>query len=877
MDIRQLRFYPGPNQHTLYPAVEVLMDLGSYAEESTRARPDFVARLIQVLPGLTTHHCSRGHAGGFHRRLIEGTYLGHVVEHAALELVHLGGEEGVYGKTRDVAPGVVRIVFETETARGGEAAVRVAAALVADLWDGRSDHSADRLAAFFDQLAAARPGPSTRAIIKAARALDVPVAMLDDGLIRLGQGVRQKRMMATLGDETAAVAVDIAQDKALTKRILDDQGIRVPVGGVAGSVAEALELARGIGFPVVLKPKDGHHGEGVFMHLSAAGEVERAYRLLEAEGVDRVVIERQIPGMDLRLLVVGGQVAAAAERIPPCVIGTGADTVDALVERLNADPRRGVGHDRPMTRVRLDGPAILHLKTQGHHPGSIPRAGERVWLRATANLSTGGSARDVTDLISPGLAFDVVRAARAIGLDIAGVDVVTPDPGLALGDAGGAVIEVNAAPGLRMHLNPAEGRPRPVAEQIVRHLFPRGRGRIRVASITGTNGKTTVTRMLGHILARQGMTVGMATTDGISIGETVIREGDLTGPWSARLVLGDPTVEVAVLETARGGMVRGGLGFDDCDVAVVTNIGVDHLGQDGIQTIEDLVHLKALVVDVVRPEGAAVLNADDPWVLSMAPRSRGKVLLFSAREGSDRIAAHLADGGEAVYVRRGNLVYGGPERQYRLIGTRALPASLGGIAAINVVNAAAAAAAAIALGVTPRMVARALASFPAGGEGANRGRLEVLRGEDLTVLIDYGHNRPALTALAAVVGRLKAHTVVTVLGLPGDRRDQDLIETAAAVASFSSRVVVREDQDRRGRSRGEVADLIGRGLVGAGLAAEAMEVMLDEGEAVRRAIREAEAGSLVVVLYERYRVVKEAVDDGLQARQEASLRQEIHA
>lgn len=877
MEIRQLRFYPGPNQHTLYPAVEVTMDLGPYREATTKARPDFVERLLEVLPGLSDHHCGLGHAGGFRCRLIEGTYLGHVVEHVALELVHLGGEDGVYGKTREQEPGVVRIVFETETARGGEDAVRTAATLVSDLWERRSDRPADLLPAFFDRLAAARPGPSTLAIIKAARKLDVPVAILDQGLVRLGQGARQRRIMATVSDQTAVVAVDIAQDKPLTKRVLKDQGIRVPTGGVAASTREAIELARGIGFPVVVKPKDGHHGEGVFMHLGGPADVERAYTFLEAEGVKEVVVEQQIRGIDLRLLVVGGQVVAAAERVPPFVVGNGHDTVADLVGRLNADPRRGLGHDRPMTRVRLDGPAIVHLQMQGHHPRSIPRAGERVWLRATANLSTGGSARDVTDLISPGLAFDVVRAARAVGLDIAGVDVVTPDPGLALQDAGGAVLEVNAAPGLRMHLDPAEGRPRPVAEQIVGYLFPRDRGRIGVASITGTNGKTTVTRMLGHILARKGLTVGMATTDGISIGETVIREGDLTGPWSARLVLGDPTVEVAVLETARGGMARGGLGFDDCDVAVVTNIGVDHLGQDGIQTLEDLVHLKALVVDVVRPEGAAVLNADDPWVLSMAERSRGKVILFSAREGSETVANHLAQGGEAVYVERGNLVYGGPERHYRLVGTRVLPASLGGIAAMNVANAAAAAGAAIALGVPPRLVARALASFPAGGEGANRGRLEVLRGEDLTVLIDYGHNRPAMAALATVVGRLKAKRVVTVLGLPGDRRDQDLVETAAAAAAFSSRVVIREDQDRRGRSAGEVAELIRRGLVGAGMSADAIEVEFDEGEAVRHAIRDAEAGSLVVALYERYWAVKEAVDEGLQARQEASLPREIHA
>ncbi len=556
---------------------------------------------------------------------------------------------------------------------------------------------------------------------------------------------------------------------------------------------------------------------------------------------------------------------AAAERRVPTVMGDGRRTVRELLDDLNRDPRRGPDHGFPMSWAVWDADAAQTLREQGWDLQSVLPKGTCAPLRRTANMSTGASARDVTADICPALTRDAVRAAQALGLDIAGVDIVTPRLDCRLEEAGGGVIEVNASPGLRMHLYPAEGVAQPVGDRIIQYLFGGSNGRIPVAAITGTNGKTTVTRMLGHIASQTGMRVGMATTDGITIGSETVKQGDLTGPWSARLVLNDPTVQMAVLETARGGMVRGGLGFDDADVGIVTNIGQDHLGQDGIETLEDLIHLKSLIVDVIRPGGKAVLNADDDYVLSFKDRARCDVVLFSTQSNNQHVRQHLADGGAAVFVHRGYLYFGHNGLVKRLIGTRVLPASLGGLAAINVANAAAAAAAALALGFSPRQVSDGLLSFPRGGAGLNRGRLEMLQGQDVRVLVDYGHNVPAITALEDICRRLKPQAVVTVLGLPGDRRDDDIRQSARVVAQFSQRIVIREDADRRGRLPGAMAEMMRHTVLSEGV--QDVRVVLDEEEAVREAVLTADPGSLVLVLYERYHRVRQAAEAALAERE----------
>ncbi|MCY0880084.1 MAG: cyanophycin synthetase [Firmicutes bacterium] len=868
MEILTATFFPGPNRHVLRSAVEAVVDLKEYSGMSTQARPAFIARLLEALPGLEDHYCSRGYRGGFRERLLEGTYLGHVVEHVTIECLYQGGEQGSYGKTREIGPGRVLVVFESETREGGRLALEQAIRWVTRLWDGRPVDVAAELRQFREALAEFRLGPSTAAIVEAARRRDIPVARLDDrNFVRLGQGVHQRRIMASMADTTSVVGVDAAQDKRLTLKLLEDAGLPVPEGRLVQSAEQLAAVFQEMSPPLVLKPVHGHQGRGVAMHLTTLDALRAAFRAASAVAPGPFVVEREIPGTPYRLLVVGDRMVAASERRVPQVTGDGKQTIKELVAALNQDPRRGPHHGFPLSWVILDEEARATLLDQGWTEDSVPPSGAVVFLRRSANLSTGATARDVTDAVSPLLAREAVRAARAVGLDIAGVDIVAPRLDQPLTATGGAILEVNAAPGLRMHLYPDQGAPRPVGDAIVDYLFGHRPSRIPVAAITGTNGKTTVTRMIAHIAERAGYRVGMCTTDGIAIGGEFIKSGDLTGPWSSRLVLNDPTVEMAVLETARGGMARGGLGFDDVDVAVVTNIGRDHLGQDGIETLEDLIHLKSLIVDVVRPQGTAVLNADDVHVLTMRERCRGRLLLFSTRADNPEVIRHLARGGEAVFVKRGYLYYGSGEAETRLVGVRALPASLGGVAAMNVANAAAAAGAAIALGIAPRLVSSGLKTFPVGGIGLNRGRLELLYGPDLRVLVDYGHNVPAITALGDVCRRLKPLSILTVLGLPGDRRDDDIRASAQVVATFSQRVIIREDRDRRGRAVGEVAGLIEAALREAGL--QNLEVILDEGQAVEQAILTAPPGSLVLVLYEAYHTVRAAAESALSARREA--------
>lgn len=864
--IMTLTFYSGPNRHVLRSAVEARVDLGKYSGVPSTYHEDFASTLTQVLPGLNEHHCSRGYPGGFRERLQEGTYLGHVVEHVALECLYLGGECGVYGKTRELSADTVSIVFESETAAGGRLALQLAIEIVTQLWDEpvAQDYS-EQFRRFRYELSQYRLGPSTRAIVEAARRRDIPTARLDgQNLIRLGQGIHQRRIMATLSDATPIVGVEVAHDKELSCQLLQDAGLPVPLSFTAQSCDQAYAVAERLGYPVVVKPLDGNHGRGVVMNIASPDELREAWQTAAQISTRPVLIQQQIAGVAYRLLVVGNEMVAATERRVPQVVGDGVHTVGELMAQLNQDPNRGPDHGFPMSWAVWDQEASHTVARQGFTVETVVPKGTVVDLRSTANMSTGASARDVTGEVSAEFARDAIRAAKAVGLDIAGVDVVTPRLDCSLAAAGGAVIEVNAAPGLRMHLYPNEGTPRPVADHIIQYLFRNHDGRIPVAAVTGTNGKTTVTRMLGHIAGRFGYRVGMSTTDGISIGGEVVKTGDLTGPWSARLVLNDPTVQWAVLETARGGMARAGLGFEDLDAAIVTNIGQDHLGQDGVETLEDLIHLKALVVDVVRAGGSAVLNADDPRVLGLRSRCRGRIVLFSTAPNNSELARHLNAGGEAVYLKRGFLYHGRTGMERRLIGVRALPSSLGGVASINVANAAAAAAAALAMGLAPSVVAEGLKTFGAGGSGLNRGRLEMLDGGDLRVLVDYGHNVPAITALGEICRRLRPRGIVTVVGLPGDRRDDDIMESGRVVASFSHRVIIREDADRRGREPGAVAELIRRAA--AQVPTCDVKIVLDEAESVKEAILTAEPGSLILILYERYQRVRDAAKEALVKR-----------
>lgn len=869
MKILRQNVFDGPNVHSHYPVIEMRLDLEELDGLTTQDVPGFVDRLLRAMPTLREHYCSLGRPGGFAQRLLEGTYFGHVLEHLTLELEALAGMRVIYGKTRYAgAPRLYNVVYEYTAREAGLAAGRLALEILTALAAGEERGVADAVAQVRETMERCEPGPSTAAIISAARARGIPVMRLNDGsLIQLGYGRRARRLCATLTSETGCIAADIASDKHLTKSLLEQAGLPVPDGDVCASADEAWALTQSLGGSVVVKPLDGNQGKGVSLNLRSQAEVRRAFDLAARQS-RQVLVERHIPGRQFRVLVVGDRVVAVAERLPAHVTGDGRHTVRELVDEANRDPLRGEDHARPLSRIHLDEVSLAYLARHGLSPESVPLMGVVVYLRDSANLSTGGTAADATDEIHPDVAADAVRASRVIGLDVAGVDLVTPDISRPLREAGGAIIEVNAAPGIRMHHFPSRGRARDAAGAIVDRLFPPGTpSRIPVVAVTGTNGKTTVTRLIAHVLAGTGRQVGMTTTDGIYVGDRCIRGGDTTGPRSARTVLQDQTVDAAVLETARGGIIRGGLAFDQCDVAVVTNLTGDHLGQDGVEDLEDLAHVKSLLVETVGQQGFAVLNADDPLVVDMSRRCRGQVVYFSIAQENLVVRRHVAAGGRAVVVRRGSMYLLEGSRAIRLLPVADVPITLGGLAEHNVANAAAAAAAVAALGLGPEAVRPGLRSFGATSD-QNPGRLNIIVVNDFRVVIDYGHNAAGCEATLRTLRALQPARLTGVVAIPGDRRDEDAIHLGRVVAGLVDACIIKEDADLRGRVPGEVAALLLQGVRHAGREHLA-EIILDEAQAVRSAMERAQTGDIVVVFYEkldRVTAVVEQVARELRAR-----------
>jgi len=871
MKIISARTIEGRNVWSAYPVAVLEIDLEDLAGVLTSRLPGFAGRLLSAVPGLATHHCSESRPGGFVRRLRAGTLAGHVVEHVALELQVMAGMLHVlYGQTREVGPGRYRVVYEIEHARPGRAAGEAAVALVDELVHGRTPD----VAGVVEQLVAlARQsllGPSTRAIVEAARARGMPVLRLgDQSLIQIGYGCRRRLVAATITDATSCLACDLVSDKQMTKDFLTQAGIPVPQGAIAHSEPEAVDVALRLGFPVVVKPSDGNQGKGVSLDLRSPAQVAAAAKLAMLYSQE-ILVEKFVPGRHYRITVVDGRAVAASERLPARVTGDGEHTIRELVEIENRNPLRGVEHEKPLTRIVIDPVVLLTLSKQGRSPDDVPAAGETVVLRENANLSTGGTARDVTDEMHPANAALAVRAVQVVGLDVAAVDLVTADIAAPVTGSSGAVIEVNAAPGLRMHHFPSEGRPRDVAGAIVDYLFPGKEARIPVVAVTGTNGKTTVTRLIRHLLQTRGLTVGMTTTEGVWVGEEEIMKGDCSGPGSALAVLRDPRVEAAVLETARGGIIRGGLAFDRCDVAVVTNVTGDHLGLDGVGTLADLAKVKSVVVDAVGPGGFAVLNARDPLVLGMAGRCRGQVILFAAESpgaaesspgdrwppGGGAVAAHLRAGGRAVVCRDGAILLCHGQEVTHLIAAGEVPITMDGLAGHQVENVLAATAAGWTLGLTADELTRGLVSFrPAD----NPGRLEVVRAGEITVWVDYGHNPAAYASTLGTARQAASGRLLVVAGAPGDRQDETLRTLGQTAARHADFIVIKEDHDRRGRAPGETAALIYQGARDAGFAASNLEVVLPEGAAMMRALDLARPGDLVVVFFEKRTVIMDAI------------------
>lgn len=851
MRIAGIRNLNGPSVYHARPVLLMELHLEDLDEKETREFPGFNEALLSVLPGLRQHHCGLGREGGFVERLFTGTFFGHVVEHVALEMAGLIGSPVTYGKTRaGEEPGMYRVIVRYASEHAMRRLLTGAVDLVEGLLRGEK---VDVRAILAEAEAAARAndlGPSTSAIVGAAARRGVPWRRLNDAnLVQLGHGHKRRLIQASITGATSHVAVEIASDKGLTKHLLREAGVKVPDGTVVDDLDGALKALLDMGGPVVVKPLDGNQGKGITLGVTQPVRLLGAYQLARRYS-SQVIIERQLQGKDYRVLVVGGRAVSASERRPCEVVGDGASTVEKLIHIVNADPKRGEGHERPLTRIAIDDELVERLGEVGMSLEYVPAPGQTVVLKRHANLSVGGTAVDVTDLVHPETRKACERAATLIGLDVCGVDLVTSDIAKPMD---GGIVEVNAAPGLRMHVSPSEGQARAVGDAIVSHLFPQGEdGRIPICAVTGTNGKTTVTRLLGHVLGGAGEHVGMTTTDGVYSGGELVRRGDNTGPASARSVLSDPAVTAAVLETARGGILRRGLGYDWSDVGIVTNVTRDHVGQDGISDVEDLVWIKSLVAERVRDGGTLVLNADDPESAGMADLkrvdvSRLSLVFYSASGASQRYRLHVATGGLGYTVRDGAIVREGDGRRQVVARLSDVPLLANG-PAFQVENALAAVAGAMALGYDAAVVARGLATFDNGKH--NRGRANLYALGAGCVVLDYGHN-PAAFRASAELGAGWGGPVIGVIGAPGDRRDDVILESASIAAAAFDRLLIREDVDRRGRAPGEVPALI-RAEVARVAPGLRSEVVRDACAALRRMAPDVQAGAMLMFYYEDY-------------------------
>jgi cyanophycin synthetase len=863
MRILNRSVYVGPSQYARFPVIRLELDLGALEQWPTARLEGFADALVRALPGLAGHGCSYGEPGGFLRRMREGegTWLGHVLEHVAIELQNVAGEDVSFGRTRGISddrPGVYSVVYEyvqrEEGIAAGELALKLLDSLLPaalrtatdDAWDWEVERDA------FIQYAQRRAlGPSTASLVRAAEERGIPWLRLNaQSLVQLGHGRYQQRIQATVTSRTPHIAVELAGDKEETNKILGSLGLPVPRQQLVTSQGEAVRAARSLGGPVVLKPYNGNHGRGITINITGDDEIRAAFDAAR-EHSRSVIVETCLAGDDHRLLVVNGELVAATRRTPGRVVGDGVHTVAELVELVNADPRRGVGHEKVLTRLRLDREAELMLERAGLRAGSVPADGEVVPLRSTANLSTGGTATDVTDSIHPDNRAMAERAVRAIGLDVGGVDFLSANIAESYKIIGGGICEVNAAPGFRMHIAPSEGTPRDAAGPVIDMLFPTGTpSRVPIAAVTGTNGKTTTARMLAHIAKMSGFTPGLTTTDGVYIDGQRTVEGDMTGPVSARMVLADPQIDLAVLETARGGLLRAGMGVAEVDVGAVINIASDHLGLKGIDTLEQLAAIKRIVVEVAT--GCAVLNADDPNVLKMSGYTDARVICYVTMNPSHPLVReHIRAGGRACALEQG--VNGHMITLYDkgshipLMWTHLVPATLEGRALHNVQNAMFAAAMGFSLGIKLDAIRQGLRTFDTTFFQAP-GRMNVYDQHPFKVLMDYGHNAHAVGAMADLAQRLEATgRRIVVLAGPGDRRDEDLREIANVVAGKFDHYVCRRDDALRGRDGDEVPRIMARALQAAGVAEAAIDIIPDEQQAIDAALRMGRPGDLVLV------------------------------
>jgi cyanophycin synthetase len=864
MRILDRSVYVGPSLYAHFPVIRVELDLGLLeAWPTAKLGEAFIGPLLEALPGLHEHGCSYGEPGGFVRRLREdeGTWLGHVLEHVAIELQNVAGEQVTFGKTRGSGqPGHYTVVYEYAQKEEGLEAGLLAMRLLCFLLppELRPENSVPEGWAWptardeyirYSQRRAL--GPSTASLVHAAEHRGIPWMRLNEqSLIQLGHGKYQQRIQATVTGKTPHIAVELASDKEETNKILATLGLPVPRQELVQTEEAAVNAARRVRYPVVTKPFNGNHGRGISIHLTTPEEVREGFRV--AREISRsVIVESFVTGDDHRLLVVNGELVAATRRTPGHVVGDGTRTIAQLIDIVNQDPRRGVGHEKVLTRLALDEQANAMMARVGMAQDSVPAAGQIVYLRSTANLSTGGTATDVTDIIHPDNRDMAVRAIKAIGLDVGGVDFLSADITESYKAIGGGICEVNAAPGFRMHVAPSEGTPRDVAGPVIDMLFPTGtNARVPIAAVTGTNGKTTTARMLAHITKMAGYTPGLTTTDGVYIDGQCTVEGDMTGPVATRMVLADPQIDMAVLEIARGGLLRAGMGVPHVNVGAVLNVQPDHLGLKGIDTLEQLAEVKRIIVEVAKD--CAVLNADDPLVLKMSAYTEAKSICYVTMNPQHALVReHIRAGGRACALEGG--VNGEMITLYDkgshipLLWTHLVPATLEGRAQHNVQNAMFAVAMAFSMGIKLEAIRQGLRTFGTTFYQAP-GRMNIYEEHPFKVIFDYGHNAHAVGAMCDLAQRLEvAGRRIIVLAGPGDRRDEDLRAIAETAAGKFDHYICRRDDGLRGRDGDEVPGILARALRAKGVPEAQIRIIPDEQEAIDASLRMGRPGDLLLI------------------------------
>lgn len=861
MKIREIRALRGANYYSRYPVIYMQVALGELEEKPSDTIPGFRAKIEKILPTLIEHECSPGHHGGFFERIDRGTWAGHIAEHVAIELQCLANMEVGFGKSYSTDEyGVYDVVFRYRDEEVGLEAGKYAVQIVNNLFNSKETE----IAPIVQHLKKIREnsllGPSTQAIVSEVKKRCIPVIRLNnDSYVQLGYGVYQRRIQATIMDNTSAIGVEIADDKMQTKDLLAKMGIPVPKGYTVETLPQALEAAKSIGYPVTIKPISGNHGRGITTNILTPEDLETSYQNAKAFS-DDFVVEKFLSGADYRMLVIDGKFIAAAKRVPASIVGDGSSTIQELIDKINLDPNRGFGHEKILTWIKIDNMTERLLKQKQLTLKSVIPKDEKLYIKSTANLSAGGIAFDVTDEVHPMTKNITERISRIIGLNVIGIDIITSDHRIPLSNDNGGIIEVNAAPGFRMHVNPYEGKPRNVAGAIVDMLFPPGsKYDIPIVAVTGTNGKTTTIRLISHILGLNGSTVGMTSTDGIVIGNNLIVKGDYSGPEGVKTVLMDASIDHAVLEVARGGIIRRGLGYEESDVAVVTNITQDHLGEGGINSLEELTDLKGTIVDVVKPSGYVVLNADDDLVLKLKQRANAQVILFSVNHDNPALLKHHAEGNTIVTLIDGSIIIQKGTVISNIANVIEIPLTLEGKALFNVSNTLAAVAATYALGLNDKQIRASITSFSP-SIGQSPGRMNIIDMGKFKVMIDYSHNIEAVIATGKMLPFVAPGKKIRMASGTGNRRTQDIIEFGESLAEFYDFVVI-SDPDPRNRPLGETSELVQQGLIKSGYSKDNIEIVIDEREATQKALYMASDGDIVVIQVDNVQqVIKDVID-----------------